>query len=166
MKLYIATALPNVRNARAVAEVLIDQGHEITYAWFNHESYADWCDRVRPTLAAQEAWLKERALDDAWGVAVADAVVCLWPMAHGSHTEMGIALGIALARSHRVYPDQIATLSPIVVLWDPHKDMDQPYANLFMRFPTVRIVNGGMLDLVHAVERAAVDRLKSRVARG
>lgn len=165
MKIYLATALPNVRNARVVAELLISQHHEITYPWFNHESFADWITRTHPAEAAQEEWLRVRALDDAWGVAAAEAVVCLWPMGHGSHTEMGMALGMSLAHSYRQYPERVS-MTPAVVLWDPHEDMDQPYANLFMRYPTVKVVNGDLLELVAVVARLDADRTKARVARG
>jgi len=83
-RFYVATQLERAAFQRRLASVLSSRGWELTYDWAVHGSVqSEGPDRIR-----------EVALAESKGVAEADVVVVLLPGARGTHTELGMAIGL------------------------------------------------------------------------
>lgn len=86
MKYYIASALENAEQVKALKKMLDAAGHEHTYDWTVHGS-VQTCGTDR---------IAEVAMKEAEGVITADVVVVLLRGGRGTHTELGIAIGTSL----------------------------------------------------------------------
>lgn len=82
---YIASGLPNFEAVRALKSILDEAGWEHTYDWTVHGS-------VQTEGAAR---LAEVAAEESYGVVMADVVIVLLPGGRGTHTELGMAIGLA-----------------------------------------------------------------------
>lgn len=83
MKIYIATSLKKATDHNHVRDALQQHGISLTYDWSTHGS-------VKSTNTQR---LNEVATNELSGIARADALVVLLPGGHGTHTELGFALG-------------------------------------------------------------------------
>lgn len=83
MKIYVATHFPSAPLAKAIMEILIGDGHEITYDWTSHDV---------KTSRRDQAYL------DIQGVLMADCVVVqALPGCKGTWFEAGCHYGTMLA---------------------------------------------------------------------
>jgi hypothetical protein len=88
MKFYIATRLERAEEQKALAAMLTELGHSITYDWAQHGSVqSGGPDRIREVAASECA-----------GVIGADLVIVMLPGGRGTHTELGIAIADSVAR--------------------------------------------------------------------
>ena len=84
MKFYIATRLENAANHNLLRDLMVEQGHSITYDWTVHGPvWREGAERIREV---SELELK--------GVADANVCLVLMPGGRGTHVELGIALGL------------------------------------------------------------------------
>ncbi|MBT4962608.1 MAG: hypothetical protein HOI53_09255 [Francisellaceae bacterium] len=84
MKYYIATKLENNHKHNLVRNQLSDIGWSLTYDWTTHGS-------VKNTSVDR---LNEVAHNEVRGVLSADVVIILLPGGRGTHTELGLAIGL------------------------------------------------------------------------
>jgi nucleoside 2-deoxyribosyltransferase len=84
MKIYIATKLENTEQYAQVREVVLGQGHTITYDWTVHGS-------VKHTSLGE---LERVGMAEEAGVMDADVVIGLLPGGRGTHWELGQASGL------------------------------------------------------------------------
>lgn len=82
MKFYIATRLENYAKHNELRDMLVADGHEITYDWTVHGPV--WRNGMK---AIRDVALLERG-----GVRDADFVAALLPGGRGTHAEIGMAL--------------------------------------------------------------------------
>ena len=82
MKIYIATSLKNVEMMKYIRDWFIDNDIFITYDWSVHGFVSD------------HNLLYDIAVAEKRGVKDADIVLVVFPAEKGSHTELGIALGL------------------------------------------------------------------------
>lgn len=94
MKIYVASGLENVENARSLCTRLKIADHTITYEWMKHGAVWDKGERVVRDVATQEMS----------GVRHADVVVVLLPGGRGTHVELGAALALG---------------KPVIIVSDP-----------------------------------------------
>ncbi len=85
-KFYIATTLSKYKDHNFLRDILISQGHEITYDWTLHESLGN--DKY--VFDKNDA--EDIALQEINGVLSADILILLLPGKKGSHIELGAAL--------------------------------------------------------------------------
>lgn len=85
-KFYIATTLSKYKDHNKLRDLLINQGHEITYDWTLHECIGD--DKY--VFDKKDA--KDIAIKEINGVLTADILILLLPGKKGSHIELGAAL--------------------------------------------------------------------------
>ncbi len=78
---YIASGLENADAVRALKKVLDEAGWKHTYDWTVHGAVDK--DKWPPTASAE-----------AEGVWMADVLIVLLPGGRGTHTELGIAIGM------------------------------------------------------------------------
>jgi hypothetical protein len=188
MKAYVATKLTNAAKAVRLRDLLVSLGHSITFDWMEsmHEwealkgdtatpgaivafdmtpiEVAD--ERARAKAASErheregerEAMLVQRAQDDANGVVDADVVIAILPGGAGTHVEIGIALGVILARvrDDGAYSSYLAAKpkGPKLFLWadgglGPH---EPEYPSVFYRHPLVEVITGDLADCISRVE--------------
>lgn len=84
MRIYVASGLENREQARALMSRIREAGHVITYDWTEHGSVeADGTERYI-----------EVAISERWGVLFAEGLIVLLPGGRGTHTELGIAIGV------------------------------------------------------------------------
>jgi nucleoside 2-deoxyribosyltransferase len=83
MRFYIATGLERAAEHKELREILEEAGHTLTYDWTVHGS----------VQASPEIWA-DTAANEASGVYRADVVIVLLPGGLGTHTELGMALGL------------------------------------------------------------------------
>jgi len=83
MNIYIATSLSKASDHNRVRDTLLNGGYHLTYDWTVHGS-------VKETTTFR---LREVASNELRGVLSADVLVVLLPGGHGTHTELGMALG-------------------------------------------------------------------------
>lgn len=107
---YIASSLKNVDQVRELKKVLDAAGWRHTYDWTVHGSVQrEGFERIAEVAAAESQ-----------GVCEADVVIVLLPGGRGTHTELGMAIGlvdaVAWAPGQKRSP-RIAIYSP-----DPEKD--------------------------------------------
>lgn len=82
-KVYIASSLENAAAVRRLRDLLVWQGHTVTYDWTEHGSVqSEGPERIAAVAAAEEA-----------GVRAAELLIALLPGGRGTHVEIGIALG-------------------------------------------------------------------------
>lgn len=86
MKIYIATSLEKAKDHNQIRDALLKQDISLTYDWTSHGS-------VKNTTLER---LNEVATNELSGIAEADALVVLLPGGHGTHTELGFALGAGI----------------------------------------------------------------------
>lgn len=86
LRVYVATSLDHAHRAQAVQRALRDRGHEITYDWTTHGS----------VQGEGDARLCEVAAAELQGVRECDVLVAILPGGRGTHTEIGMALGLGL----------------------------------------------------------------------
>lgn len=159
MKFYVATGLANHEKAARVRDLLCTLGHYITEDW----TIAGISDPLDPRLSEEEAFEKAKGPKDIiegdlaaageadlTGVTSADCVIVVLPGGRGTHTELGIALGVQWARSDISGRDE----DPAIFLWAEGglSEHDLPYPCPFYRLQSVRLVTGDVADLVAAVE--------------
>lgn len=84
MKYYIATSLKNAPRAQQLRDRLNAEGHVWTYDWTKHGAAGH----------LGEAKLAEIAIQEFYGVTVADVVIVLLPGGKGTHTELGMAMAM------------------------------------------------------------------------
>lgn len=82
MKFYIASGFENKEIVRKVRDRLVAAGHEHTYDWTKNERAVTEADLIRIGTAERDA------------VMDSDVVLVLLPGGKGTHTELGIALGL------------------------------------------------------------------------
>ena len=85
-KIYIATTLSKRKDHNIIRDILVAQGHEITYDWTLHHSF-DIEGFEYDLPEAQKVSMAERQ-----GVMDADLLVVLLPGKKGTHIEIGMAL--------------------------------------------------------------------------
>jgi hypothetical protein len=78
VRIYIASGLDNLAEAKRVADMLEDLGHIITYRWFDHGPAGSSIER-----------LQEVSVKEVEGVRSADVVLVLLPGGRGTHVELG-----------------------------------------------------------------------------
>ena len=83
MKVYIATRLSRAPDHNRLRDLLKAEGVELTYDWTTHGSVKETSVEV----------LRDVAQSELRGVLDADVVVVLLPGGHGTHVELGAALG-------------------------------------------------------------------------
>ncbi len=83
MKYYIATSLTRARDHNLIRDALKSLKHELSYDWTHHGS-------VKSVSLER---LQEVAILELNGVLESDFVVVLLPGGHGTHLELGFALG-------------------------------------------------------------------------
>lgn len=84
MKVYVASKLSNIDNAKRVIEYLKGIGYEISYDWTEHGSV----NGQGPVRYREVADAEMR------GVVEADVVVALLPGGAGTHCEIGAAIAL------------------------------------------------------------------------
>ena len=96
MRIYVAGSSREIDRVREVQVALRDFGAEITHDWT--EAVERWGSRGSALTAEQRAECARADLED--GVAAADVLLVLWPLAGGigTYIELGFALGLAHAR--------------------------------------------------------------------
>lgn len=88
MKLYVATGFEHAKKARGVMDALRGLGQLITYDW------TEMPDRVQAGWRPKTEDLEAIAAQEVMAVQEADGLVVLLPGGLGTHTELGIALGM------------------------------------------------------------------------
>ena len=83
MRIYIATGLENFKQHNLLRDMLVGEGITLTYDWTVHGSVQN----------QPEDWAKYACLETQ-GVKDAHTVVAILPGGRGTHTEIGIALGM------------------------------------------------------------------------
>lgn len=84
MKFYVATGFANAALARAIADKLEAQGHELTYDWTVH---ANPVHSSRPQMKPHRV-----AIAEAQGLLDAEVIIAFLPgAADGTHFELGFA---------------------------------------------------------------------------
>lgn len=84
MKFYIASSLKNHEQVHKLSSILIKAGWLHTY---------DWTSEISTKVADTEI-LKRIGENEYKGVKEADIVIVLSPQGKGTHTELGIAIGL------------------------------------------------------------------------
>lgn len=84
MKYYIATRLDQIEKHNHIRDLLTQKGHEITYDWTAHGNQ-------KHTSSER---LNEIAHLELEGIAQADFVIVLLPGGKGTHTELGLSVGL------------------------------------------------------------------------
>lgn len=84
MKYYIATAITNMVGHNALRDEMNGRGHKLTYDWTSHGSVQS---EGRERIA-------EVCMHELFGIVEAAVVIVLLPGGRGTHTELGIALGL------------------------------------------------------------------------
>lgn len=120
MRLFVASSYLNRKVAQDVQRLLVTVGHSITFDWTQPE------DLSVPGAST------EKALADARGVVLAEAVVVVWPGRLGTATEIGIAIGCGI---------------PIYILGKPNRP------SIYWNHPLVTIVNSRAELLYYLGER-------------
>ncbi len=82
MKFYIATGLERIKEHNQLRDLLVAEGHEITYDWSLHGGSVKHVSIER---------LREVAERELLAVEEADILVVLLPGGKGTHTELGAA---------------------------------------------------------------------------
>ncbi len=83
MKIYIATKLSYQREYKELRDLLIGDGHQITYDCSVHSSTKRESKERKQTIAT----------DESFGVREAELLIVLLPGGRGTHVELGIAIG-------------------------------------------------------------------------
>jgi nucleoside 2-deoxyribosyltransferase len=83
MNFYIATKLNRSNEHNELRDILLNNGHSITYDWTTHCSVKNDGEDILSTVSDLELN----------GVKDADLVIVLLPGGRGTHCEIGIALG-------------------------------------------------------------------------
>lgn len=89
LRVYVATGIANVRQARDVIARVKEAGHVITYDWTQHVDEEPFTDE-----RAQEV-----AMYEVGAVISADVVIVILPGARGTHTELGMAIASPRCRA-------------------------------------------------------------------
>lgn len=104
MNIYVATAFPNLPEARGVMACLRDHGHTISHDWTGERIDPSW------PLERQHAYLQECGAADLRGVLNADALVLVnHELSRDAMTEFGVAIGVGIP-VYVLYPDRRASV--------------------------------------------------------
>ncbi|WP_026908430.1 nucleoside 2-deoxyribosyltransferase [Paucisalibacillus globulus] len=82
MKFYIASGLDNKEKVQLVRDKLLESGHTHTYDW------------TKNNRASTEEELRKIGTDERNAVLESDVVIVLLPGGKGTHTELGMAIGL------------------------------------------------------------------------
>lgn len=146
MRFYIASRLENVDNVRRLKAELESRGHVHTHDWTKHGSVQHMGNAAIRNVSVLE-------VD---GVRHADWVIVLLPGGRGTHTEMGIAIGVAL---HRYSELDEAWPRIVVVSETPEQDFgDDGRTCAFYHHPLVRRVSSMRELLAYIDEHNPVGR--------
>lgn len=115
MKFYIATGINNAYTHNIVRDLLIKEGHEITYDWTLHGA----------VISKGLERCKEVCLLEIEGVYTADVVIVIWPGGRGAHVE----LGIAIASKKQIH----------LVSCDPQILVPSPESSIFYFHPRIEL---------------------------
>lgn len=137
---YVASGLGNIHVAKDRIAYHESRGRRVTYNWTTHGSLQ----------SAPYAW-RDIAKAEAQGVADAAFAHAIMPGFRGTHVEIGIAIGAALAGD---------LLKP-VILETSQEDMIGPggYTCIFYQHPNVFVVKPGDFD---AIEKLLKTYLEAR----
>lgn len=111
MKYYIATSLANAARAKTLKFLLDRNGHHCTYNWMAHGAAGH----------LGEAALADIAIQEFYGVTVADVIIVLLPGGKGTHTELGmaIAMGKPIVIWDETKPEWVCDDSTCSFYWLP-----------------------------------------------
>jgi nucleoside 2-deoxyribosyltransferase len=88
MRFYIATQLANSEQQQALAQYLINNGHELSFDWSKQDNEL----KTNRVFSKEEYELHAR--NDLQGVMSADFLIVLLPGGLGTHVEFGAALAM------------------------------------------------------------------------